>query len=74
MRVRYMENTQNPLAGLMYRTVGAKSMARAKSMAPDHTANDIMQIKQKYWKIFFVKDIDEAIWKQDLEKKMEFFA
>jgi hypothetical protein len=29
-------------------TVGAKSMARAKSMAPDHTANDIMQIKQKY--------------------------
>jgi hypothetical protein len=54
--------------------VGAKSMARAKSMAPDHTANDIMQIKQKFWKIFSVKDIDEAIWKQDLEKKIEFFA
>jgi hypothetical protein len=29
-------------------TVGAKSMAEAKSMAPDHTANDIMQIKQKF--------------------------
>ncbi len=43
-------------------------------MAPDHNANDIMQIKQKYLKIFFVKDIDKAIWKQDLEKKIEFFA
>ncbi len=59
---------------IQYSTVGAKSMARAKSMAPDHTANDIMQIKQKFWKIFSVKDIDGAIWKQDLEKKIWFFC
>jgi hypothetical protein len=31
--------------------VGAKSMARAKSMAPDHTTKDIMQIKQKFEKL-----------------------
>jgi hypothetical protein len=27
---------------------GALRMARAKSMAPDHTTNDIMQKKQKF--------------------------
>jgi hypothetical protein len=31
-----------------YSTVGAKSMARAKSMAPHDTANNIMQKKQKF--------------------------
>ncbi len=41
----------------------------SKSMAPDHTANDIMQIKQKFEK-FVIKNKDEAIRKQDLEKNI----
>jgi hypothetical protein len=53
-------------------TVGAKSMARAKSMAPDHTANDIMQIKQNFSKNFLIKNNDGAFREQDLEKKFEF--
>jgi hypothetical protein len=42
---------------------------RSKSMAPDHTANYIMQIKQKFEK-FVIKNKDEAIRKQDLEKNI----
>jgi hypothetical protein len=45
-------------------------MARAKSMAPDHTTNDIMQKKQKFYKTFKITNKDGAFCKQDLEKKI----
>jgi hypothetical protein len=54
--------------------VGAKSMAHARSMAPHHTADDISQIKQKFEKIFLIKDKEEAILKQYLHEKIEVFA
>ncbi len=43
-------------------------MARAKSMARDYTADDIMPIKSKFQKMLLIKVKEESLFKKNIQK------